>query len=283
MARTVAEIQAQIIATKEAQPELAIYQSDSKRAIWRLWTFVMAVAIAIFEQLMDLYVATIEALVAKSPGASTLWVQDKMFKFQYSATDPQIVQLVDLVPVYPVVDANKRIITACSVTTDVTNTVSVKVAKGNPYQALSAPEKTAAQAYIDTIGVAGINYVVKSQAADKIMIDADIYFQGQYSAVIQQAVIDTLNAYLQQLSIVNFNGSIKMSDLEGVIRNVTGVVDVVLNNVRVREDGVIYANGTDLIVNTSVIQRLYNSVAGYLIQETTPTHTFADTLNFIAS
>lgn len=292
MARTIAQIQAQIIAQIAATPELGYYddvnvwhnitENTSARAIWRLWTWIQATAIGIFEQLIDLYIVVIEAIVARSSAASTLWVQDKMFKFQYDATTPQIVQLIDTVPQYPEVDANKRIITACSVTTDVNNTVNVKVAKSSPFVKLVALEKSAAQSYINTIGVAGITYVVISEDADKIYIQADIYYQGQYSTVIQANVIATLNAYLQTLSVVNFNGSLKMSDLEGVIRNVEGVNDVVLKNVKGRPDATAFGFGTYFIQNSTIVQRLWNSFAGYIIQETTAGQTFADSLTFIA-
>lgn len=282
MSRTVAEIQAQIIAEKNAQSDLNGLDSTSNRAIWRLWTFITATCIAILEQIMDLYQTNIESVVARSAGASTLWVQDKLFKFQFDAADPQIIQLIDTVPQYPTVDATKRIITACSVTTDINNVVNIKVAKSSPYEALTTNEKNAAQAYINTIGAAGITYNVTSLDADRLYIDADIYYQGQYSAVISDSVIATLNAYMQNLSIVNFNGSLKMSDLEAVIRNVIGVNDVVLNNVRGRANSVVFAAGTDYILNTAIQNRLFSPVAGYMIQEDTATKTFADTLNFIA-
>jgi hypothetical protein len=282
MARTVAQIQAQIIAYKNAQSDLAGLNSTSHRAIWLLWTFVTASAIAILEQLIDLYITTIEAIVARSAAASNLWVQYKFFQFQYDATDPQVIQLIDTIPQYPTVDATKRIITACSVTTDINNTVNIKVAKSNPYVALSNPEKSAAQSYIDTIGVAGITYTVISLNADKIYIEADIYYQGQYSAVIQTNVINVLNAYFQQLSLVNFNGSIKMSDLEAVIRNVTGVNDVVLKNVKGRADATAFSFGTYFIQNTAVVNRIWNSTAGYIVQENTSGQTFTNSLNFIS-
>ena len=281
MARTIAQIQAQIIATKEAQPELVGLTSTSKRAIWNLWTFVVAACIAIFEQLLDSFLTEVETQVAQSAGASVLWLQAKMFQFQYDATTPQIIQLINTVPQYPVVDANKRIITACSVTSSLSNQVSIKVAKSNPFVALATAELTAAQSYINTIGAAGITYNVISLNADKLYVQAQIYYQGQYSTVIQQNVIDAINSFLQNLSIVNFNGSMKISDLEIAIRSVAGVNDVVLNNVRGRDDASSFSNGIDLVLNNTVISRQWNTIAGYIVQETTTGKTFADSLTFI--
>ena len=282
MARTIAQIQAQIIATKQAQPELAGLTSTSKRAIWNLWTFVIATCIGIFEQLLDSFLTNVETQVNASAGASILWLQAKMFQFQYDATIPQVVQLINTVPQYPVVDATKQIITACSVTSSLSNQVTIKVAKSNPYVALVSAELTAAQSYINTIGAAGISYTVISLNPDKLYVQASIYYQGQYSTVIQKNVIDAINSFLQNLSITNFNGSMKISDLEGVIRNVAGVNDVILNNVKGRDDASTFANGVDLVLNNTVISRQWDTVAGYIVQETTSGKTFADSLIFIA-
>ena len=282
MARTIAQIQAQIVATKQAQPELAGLTSTSKRAIWNLWTFVIATCIGIFEQLLDSFLTSVETQVNASAGASILWLQAKMFQFQYDATTPQVVQLINTVPQYPVVDATKQIITACSVTSSLSNQVTIKVAKSNPYVALVSAELTAAQSYINTIGAAGITYTVISLNPDKLYVQASIYYQGQYSTVIQQNVIAAINSFLQNLSITNFNGSMKISDLEGVIRNVAGVNDVILNNVKGRDDASTFANGVDLVLNNTVISRQWDTVAGYIVQETTSGNTFADSLIFIA-
>ena len=283
MARSIAEIQQQIIDAKNAQTDLAGLTSDSHRAIWLLWTWVLATCIAFLEQLMDLYLSAIETQVAKSAGASALWVQDKLFKFQYDATDPQIAVLIDTIPQYAVVDATKRIITACSVTTDVNNTVRVKVAKSNPYDALTNSELAAAQSYIDTIGVAGITYSVTSLVADKIYIKATVYYKGQYSAVIRDSIKTTITNYLQTLSQTNFNGNLKMSDLENIIRDIVGVNDVVLNDVIGRPDSPTPADPTNnsaatiLIQGTTVLQRLYNPTAGYIVIEDVAGYTLDDT------
>lgn len=254
----------------------------SKRNLLRAILFTIATCQAYFEQLQDLFIQQVEAVVDKAAAASPKWVQDKMFKFQYSETNPQVVALVDTVPTYPVVDESLRIITACSVTSDISNAVSIKVAKGSPLAALSSPELSSAQGYINIIGVAGINYSVVSLDPDKLYIDAEIFYAGQYAAVIQQRVIDTIDSFLEGLSINNFNGALKMTDLEAVIRNVTGVNDVVLNNVRARPDTDPFSAGVDLILSTAVVQREFVTIAGYISQETDSGHTFTDSLIFTA-
>lgn len=279
MARSIDTIQKQIIDSKNADPVLnARLTSTSKRAIWRLWTYITAVAINLLEQAIDIMLAVIEAFVAVAAPGTPPWLQDKAFKFQYSSTVPQVVQLINLAPVYPVVDASLRIVTRCSVTTDVNNTVTIKVAKGNPPQALASLELDALQSYFDVMAVAGVSYNVTSSPPDRLYVDADVYYTGLYAAVIQTNVIAAIDAYLAGIP---FNGRIKVSDLELAIKAVPGVEDVVFKNVVARADATAYGSGTALVLNNTLASRFWPTISGYAISEDTATHTLADSLTFI--
>lgn len=281
MARTVEEIYQSIIAAKEADSNLNSLTSTSRRAIWRLWAYIVAAAQATQEQLMGLEKDNVQAIVDAAPAGNAAWVQEQMFKFQYDATTPQIVQLntSTFAYAYPTIDATKQIITRCSVNRQIYNVVQLKVAKGTTPEALTSLEKSAAQDYIDTIGNCNANYQVISLNADRLYVDADVYYKGQYSAIIQANVIAAIEAYM---SALDFNGQVLMSDLETVIRSVTGVTDVVLNNVGARADDTDPDVRYLLIENNTLIARNWQTVAGYIIQEDNSGDTFADTLTFIA-
>jgi len=53
MARTIAEIQTEIIAEKVRQSALAGLTNESKSAVWRLWTYIVATAIWMHEQIVE--------------------------------------------------------------------------------------------------------------------------------------------------------------------------------------------------------------------------------------
>ena len=115
MARTVNEIKAQMIAEKQAQSSLNALTSTSQTAFWNLYIYLVAVAINIFEQIMDLFKVDIEAIAAKSYPDSRQWIQAKVFEFQYSATNPQYVEMQsDFSLAYPVIDPSLRIVTRLS-------------------------------------------------------------------------------------------------------------------------------------------------------------------------
>lgn len=286
MARSVAEINEVLVkALVDNMAAIGITLDPllwSKRNLFRLICYTVAIGQALLEQLQDVYLAKVEEVQSKSAAASALWLQDAMFKFQYDAINPQILQIIDNVPQYPIVDETLRIITACSVKSNLSNQVKIKVAKGDPFVALNALELAAAQSYVDYKGAAGVTYIVSSGNADKLYIEATIWYQGQYAAVIQTNIITAINDYLQTLSKQNFDGSLKMVDLDVLIRSQPGVNDVLLVNVRARKDADVFADGTDLILAQTVISRLWNTDAGYIVEEDTAGKTFTDSLTFVA-
>lgn len=285
MARTVAEINQSIVTSLVSNASAVGITIDptnwSRRNILRLICYTVAISINLLEQLMDQAVIRIESIIDVSAAGSAKWIQYQMFRFQYSATVPQELAWIDGYVDYPTIDPTLRIITACSVKPTITNNVLVKVAKGNPLEKLTSTELTAATSYVVTKGVAGISYSVISTDPDELFIEADVRYQGLYSSTIRTSVIAAITDFLFNLSQTNFDGAVKISDLEGVIRNVPGVNDVVLKNVRARRYDVLLVDASYLVQSQTLIQRLWNPYAGYIIPETTTDYTLNSTLLFI--
>jgi hypothetical protein len=146
--------------------------------------------------------------------------------------------------------------------------VIIKVAKGNPLTALTTSEKSAAQGYINQIGTAGIVYQVVSYPPDLMNITADIYYNGTYSAVIQQAVFDAINNFLTTLAQEKFDGFLYALDIERTIRAVEGVNDVVISQLSARQDSQPAGSGVNIIQGNDLLVRRYQAHAGYIILET---------------
>ena len=277
MARTIEQIQANIISDVQAQPELSgTLTNNSRRAIWRLFTFVQASAILILEQIIDVFKAENEVVISQAIPATPSWISKKAFEFQYSLTTPQVIHLDNFAPVYPVTNASLRIVTRCSVQTTISNKVIIKTAKLEPPVALTSLELASLQSYINIIGIAGVNYLCFSTEADRVYIDASIYYDGQYSTVIEGTVNNAINTFLSKLQ---FNGQLKISDLEFAIRNITGVNDVLVNNIKIRPNTTPFASGTFLVQNKTLISRLFQTISGYVVLEDTVSNNF----NFIAN
>lgn len=280
MARSISTIIALMDAEQAAQTGLSGLNSVSNSAIYTLWKYIVAVQMYFQETLWDIFKVDLETIVTNAAVGTNQWFKSKMFLFQYDATTPQVLQVDSNFAVnYTTIDATKRIVTRCAVKTTASRTVLIKLAKSEPPVALSAPELVAANAYVDDLSFAGINYIISSTASDKLLVDASIYYDGQYSAVISVNVITSINTYLAN---IDFDGSFKLSALVDAIQSTTGVTDVVLNNVAIRPNSVAFASTTYLVQGKTTIIPVYPTNAGYVTEETTAGQTFTDKLNFIA-
>jgi len=193
--RTRSEIYTQLINEKNSQPSLSALQpsiddeqtllsdltTPSRVADWRVWLFIMSVAIWIHEGIIELFEQEIEDIVSKAAPGTAPWIQDKVFKFQYDSGTAQIAKLIDFVVTYPVVDAAKRIVSRCSVKTYPNRIVKIKVAKGATPGALSSPEIDALSSYVELLLPAGVKANIISLASDELYLNADIYLDLQYA------------------------------------------------------------------------------------------------------
>jgi uncharacterized phage protein gp47/JayE len=162
-------------------------------------------------------------------------------------------------------------VTNCSVKTDLNKTVKIKVAKGGASPVpLSSTEQTALTAYLYNIIPAGVGKNIISLVSDKLYVNAEVYYNGQYAPTIQADVIAALDAFLLEIP---FDGVVKISEIEDAIQAVAGVTDVVISQVKARDDATAFASA-------NVLTKEWETYAGYIVQETTVGETFADSLTF---
>lgn len=282
MARTISQIKQIMIDEKNNQSALSGLTSTSQTAIWNLWFFIVASCIAIFEQLQDSFKVDLETIAKNAIPNTPQWTKDKVMKFQYSSTIAQVSELntTTWVVDYPIVNDNYKILTRCAVVTEPNNNVTIKVAKSEPPVQLSTPEYNALVDYVTTWQSVGLTYNVVNRASDKMEVAASVYYDAQYSPTIQADVIAALEAYMANLP---FNGVISNQSIVDSLQAVLGVQNVKLERVLVRRDTQAYAGGITLYnLATGVDAVKYQTYAGYVEEEDTASHTFADTINFIA-
>lgn len=284
MARSVEVISQSMFEAKAAESDLNGLTSTSQTAIWRLWIYIVASCINIFEQLQDVFKEELETISSNAIPGTPQWVQAKTLAFQYSATNPQVVTIVDSEIVYPTEDDTLKIVTRCSVITGANKIVSIKVAKATSATdttpiPLVALEESALSSYWGLLGFAGISYSVINLDADLIGVVADIYYDGQYSATIQADAILALDNYL---AAIPFDGYVSVLAIEDALQNVKGISDVKLTTVSGRSDATLFADRFSFYdLPTSINSRRYSTASGYCKQEIESGQTFADTLTFI--
>lgn len=281
MARTFDEIRQIMTDALAAETTLSTLNNPSQTAEFKLWLDMVAQHHELHEQLWDILRDAINAEIAKAAPATAAWIKDKVLKFQYSATNPQVLQLIDYAPNYPTIDETLRIITRCAVVTIGNNLVIIKVAKGDPPTVLTTAEVNALTTYITYLIPAGISYQIRNVAADKIQVHADIYYDGTYSGVIEDSVKGAINTYLANLPP---DGVVEVSELQNAMNDTPGVTDVRISIVRARRDSVAVGSATNVYnLSSGINLRVYPTYSASIVEETTPGFTFADTLNIIVN
>jgi hypothetical protein len=278
MARSIQDIAQQMLDAKAEDSNLSGLTSTSQTSIWRLWIFIVAAAYNVFEQLMDLFKVEIETTVENNYVGTPKWIRQKCLEFQYSAVNPQVLEITDNTKIaFPVIDTSLRIVTRASVTTDLNKIVKIKVAKGEQPTQLVGAEPVALQAYLSELVPAGVYWELINAVSDKLFIEGEVFYDGQYSATIQANVEAGINAYLAG---IDFDGLIKIVDLETSIRQVTGVKDLKLKNVWLRANSIPLSNGFKMIDTFTLVIISAVPYAGYAVEETTEDETWEDKITY---
>tara|TARA_R110001632_G_scaffold5594_6_gene22701 strand:- start:2220 stop:3089 length:870 start_codon:yes stop_codon:yes gene_type:complete len=281
MARSITDIQNEIITAIQADATLSGLTSTSAVAIWRLVTRVIAASLETEEQINDVFKLELEKIAREAVPGTAEWLQKRVLEFQYSATSPQITQVVDGRVTYPVLNTALRVVTAAAVKEQANGRVLVKAAKddgsGN-LTPLIAAEKVALEAYLSRIGFVGIPIDVTSQQPDRVRLTGfKIYYLRQYTlASIKAAVNLTVATYLKEISTTNFDGIIVRSELIDRLQLVTGVVTISDYNAGpiLRDFATVAPSG--VFIN---VQR--ETAAGYAIAEDATGYTLDDEIIYL--
>jgi len=293
MARTIQEIQEGIKTKIRTYSSLDnfLFPEDggSQVSTFNLIIFTVAASMFVFEVIADALKRDIERTRDTAIVGSASYIRQLMFNFQFG--DSLTINTTDstaddyFVPKYdPIVPAN-RIVTQCAVQTTQLNSIIVKVAKGTSpnFVPLTSPELTALNDYYfgtsntNGVGFAGVNATFISLDADKIRIEANVYYFGQFvEATTKTNVISAINTFLSTFSDDNFGGVLRVNELRQAIEATEGVSRVEFVAIDARSASQAFGAGTNVDD-----QGTYASVAGYIIEEDETGNTFDDTITMI--
>jgi len=287
MARSVATIKAEIKAKERTYTSLDQFKfpedipAGSAVGVFNLTIDIVSLSIYTFEVIMDALKADIQAIANTAASGNNKWIRQRMFEFQYG----DVITLTDGVPSYSPVDESHRIVTQCAVKDVGSGIVSIKVAKGSsaPFAPLSAPELAAIKNYYfgtatsEGIGFAGVRAQFITLDPDRLYVEGNIYFYGQYvSSTVKTAVIAAIDAWLAGFTDDAFGGRAYMIRLVDAIQAVAGVSRVELVSVKGRPEATAFASALDV-----PIQGYYDTTAGHMISEDDTGNTLDDSLTMI--
>jgi hypothetical protein len=284
MARTIADIYAEIVAYKDSQlptqllaPQadseqqlMAALNSTSKVAIWRLWAYITAVAIHVHELLFDTFKLEVEATLAAGAVGTVKWYQAQVFNYQHG--DVLVYDTATGKYIYALLDASKKVVKRCSIT-ETPKGLIFKVAKLSGVQpvGLAVAEQTGLAAYLKKVRFAGTLFQVVSGNGDVLKVSAKVY----YDPIIPQATVKAQveAAVVGYVGNLPFDGELFLSALVDVMQAVEGVRDVTLSSVQRK------ANAGDPYAN---IVRADVPVYGYYQLDSASSNQIAQTINYTA-
>jgi hypothetical protein len=270
MARTIADIRAAIATDRAARPELAGITTTSATGIAPLIEYVVAVACWALETLFDRFRADVDAIVARAPAGTPEWYADKMLLFQEGDT----LQVVDNVISYAASTTGVKVITrAAAKENKQTGKLLIKVAAdgatAGTLAPLTAAQLTQARGYVDRFQFAGTKLEVVSREADRLQLTGQVYYDPLLDVpLLQVAMRAAVRAYLASL---DFAGQVYVTKLVDAMQAVPGVRDVLLSQAAAR---------TGLAAPVA-FPRLYETAAGYIVEEDMAGLTLLDTLQFV--
>lgn len=286
--RTTKQIRDTMDDQQSALPSLSQLTSTSDVDLWVLFKGIVAQTMNLFEQLMDRKKTEIETILNNAVVPSTEWARQKAFEFQYDATIPQVMQLINFVPSYNPIDTSKRIVTRAFAYNSSGQT-SLLVAKNEPPEKLTTAEIASLYGYYMNsgngtskavgIGFAGQAINVNSLDPDFLFMQAVVTYNGQYAATIKNDVILAIETFISNVGVYPY---LKITELIDVMQGVNGFVDIKIQNMSCRSAATSWGLGTSLISSYTQALTEYQIAAGYMIGETTASQTLSDKLTFTA-
>ena len=230
MARTIQEIQTLILQAKAQEPALNELNSTSKVAIWRLWVYIIAVAIWSLEKLFDQHRADIDKRLAELKPHTARWYRSKALAFQYG---------FDLLPdsdkfnnqghTEEAIEASKIVKYSAVIESKNEGRLIVKIAgeQGEQLQPITDAQKQAFEAYLQEIKDAGVRLSVVNYQPDVLHLQMKIIYDplvldsnGQSIIHATKPVEETIKSYLKRLP---FNGELVLAHLIDALQQAEGV------------------------------------------------------------
>lgn len=231
MAREITVIQQEILDAISGDATLsAQLTSTSKTALFRLYSYLSAVAVWSVEKLMDIFKTETDEKIATLKPHSLRWYALKAAAFQYGYS------LVDDADYYDntgipdaTIEASKIVSFAAVV--EATRGLRIKVAKtsGGNLAALSGGELTSFSVYMGRVKDAGVKLDITSGSADSLKQTIDIYYDplvinssgARIDGTSSDPVGDAIRSYLKNLP---FNGVFAVQKEVDYLQTVEGVV-----------------------------------------------------------
>ncbi|BDD10855.1 hypothetical protein FUAX_40710 (plasmid) [Fulvitalea axinellae] len=268
MARSITQIQQSILTAKEAEPGLATLDSPKKVAEWRLWAYVVAVAIWALEKLMDAHRAEVAEIAERFRPHNIRWYREQCLGFLDGLDlvwdGERYAQAVSEGEEYrkPTEEETEdlAVIRRCAVV-EGEEVLVIKVAteENGTVQPLSQEQYTRFSAYMNKVKDAGNRLDIVNNPPDDLRMRIWIRYNPLVmspdgSLVTDPRAFPVNEAVTTYLANLDFNGDFVNTDLLDRIQKAEGVSDVTAVRMEARYGGLDWFE----------FKSLYSPFAGYL-------------------
>lgn len=229
MARSIKDIQAEMLAAIAADSRLSTLVSTSATAIYRLFTYAVAASIWGLEVLFDSHKTEVAALMATKPH-QLRWYVEKTLAFQYGSSLPSDSDTYNNALLTESEIAAQKIVAAAAAI-EVNGRVLIKAAKldGQSLIKLTTPQYNSLKSYLNEVKDAGVKIDLISQEGDRFKLTIDIFYDSQILAsdgtlldgTSNTPIKDAILAFLQNCP---FDGLFVKSKLTDALQLVDGVI-----------------------------------------------------------
>ena len=230
MARSIQDIQQLIYAQKAQEPALESLNSTSKVAMWRLWVYIISVAIWSLEKLFDLHRKDINKRLTELKPHTARWYRSKALAFQYGyylAHDSDKYNNQWLTEEQ--IEASKIIKYSAVVESKNEGRLIVKIAgeQGDTLQPITDAQRQSFEAYLQEIKDAGVRLSVVNYQPDVLHLQMKIIYDplvldsnGQSITKATKPVEEAIKSYIKRLP---FNGELVLAHLIDALQQAEGV------------------------------------------------------------
>lgn len=230
MARSIEQIQ-QSIFTARKDTALTDLTSTSKTAIWRLFIYIISVAIYAFEVILDKHYSDVSQKLTEEKAHTARWYRSKALAFQFGfdlVVDSDEFNNTNYTTEQ--ISESKIVKYAAVVEAENDSRLIVKIAgeTDGELNRLNEQEVASFKTYMQEIRDAGVKLTVINYEADKLFLDLQINYDplvlsanGQHLINANYPVVDAIKAYMKELP---FNGELVLAHLVDKLQQVEGVL-----------------------------------------------------------
>jgi hypothetical protein len=233
MARSITEINTQILNAIASNDNLQELNSTSKVAIYRLLAYIFAYAIWLHEIIFDNHVAQVDKAIYENKPGTARWYRNMSLAFQFGfnlLTDDD--QFDNAGFTTDQIEASK-IVKYCSVKESLESSrLIIKIAgeSGDNLIPLNTTQITSFGYYMSEVAYAGVKLKIVNNPADKLQLTMRVYRNplvidenGNNILVGGKSVELAIKKYIKNLP---FDGELVINDIIDYLRDVDGVDNV---------------------------------------------------------